>query len=103
VPSFEHPLFGMELPFPFVVFTSAARRDLVRAARESLAVVVAGDDDALAQDLLLEPTVDKVFASGALSTDFDPREPHEGLLLDFLYQKKAVRSGPRAAGPSPRM
>jgi len=103
VPSFEHPLFGMELPFPFVVFTSAARRDLVRAARESLAVVVAGDDDALAQDLLLEPTVDKVFASGALSTDFDPREPHEGFLLDFLYQKKAVRSGPRAAGPSPRM
>jgi hypothetical protein len=99
VASFQHPLFGMELPFPFVVFTSAARQDLVRAASHSLAVVVAGRDDALLQELLLEPTVDKVFGGGALSTEFDPREPHEGYLLDFLYQKKGIRSGaPRGMG-----
>lgn len=95
VDSFQHPLFGLELPFPFVVFTSAPRQDLLRAARHSLAVVVAGRDEALAQDLLLEPTVDKVFDGGALSTEFDPREPHEGFLLDFLYQKKALRTGGR--------
>ena len=101
VDSFQHPLFGMELPFPFVVLTSArSRQDLLRAACHSLAVVVAGDDDALAQDLLLEPTIDKVFSSGALSTEFDPREPHEGFLLDFLFQKKAIRSG--AVSPNPR-
>ena len=98
VDSFEHPLVGMELPFPFVVFAPArSRQDLLRAARNSLAVVVAGDDGALAQALLLEPTIDKVFGSGALSTEFDPREPHEGFLLDFLFQKKAVRSGPCSA------
>jgi hypothetical protein len=102
VESFEHPLFGMELPFPFVVFASArSRPDLIRAAGNSLAVVIAGEDDGLAQDLLLEPTIDKVFGSGALSTEFDPREPHEGFLLDFLYQKKAIRSGPVSAGLSP--
>ena len=95
VDSFEHPLFGMELPFPFVVFTSArSRQDLLRASRNSLAIVVAGEDETLARDLLLEPTIDKVFGSGALSTEFDPREPHEGFLLDFLFQKKAIRSGP---------
>ncbi len=93
VDSFEHPLFGMELPFPFVVFASARRQELVRAARNSLAVVVAGNGESLARDLLLEPTVDKVFHGGALSTEFDPREPHEGYLLDFLYQKKALRIG----------
>jgi acyl-CoA reductase-like NAD-dependent aldehyde dehydrogenase len=93
VSSFEHPLFGMELPFPFVVFASAPRQDLVRAARQSLAVVVAGHDATIAEELLLEPTIDKVFDDGALSTEFDPREPHEGFLVDFLYQKKAVRSG----------
>lgn len=93
VSSFEHPLFGMELPFPFVVFASASRPDLVRAARHSLAVVVAGHDPSIAEELLLEPTIDKVFADGALSTEFDPREPHEGFLVDFLYQKKALRSG----------
>ena len=63
------------------------------AAGNSLAVVLAGDDEALAEELLLEPTIDKVFGSGALSTEFDPREPHEGFLMDFLYQKKAIRSG----------
>jgi hypothetical protein len=97
--SFEHPLFGMELPFPFVVFGSArSRQELLRAAGNSLAVVVAGEDEGLAGDLLLEPTIDKVFGSGALSTEFDPREPHEGFLVDFLYQKKAIRFGPVSAG-----
>lgn len=94
VDSFEHPLFGVELPFPFVVFASAhSRQELLRAARHSLAVVIAGEDDALTQDLLLEPSIDKVFGNGALSTEFDPREPHEGFLVDFLFQKKAIRSG----------
>jgi len=93
VPSFEHPLFGMELPFPFVVFTSASHKDLAKAAGNSLAVVVAGTDEALTQELLMSPTIDKVFGGGALSTEFDPREPHEGYLLDFLYQKKAIRTG----------
>ena len=93
VPSCEHPLFGMELPFPFVVFTSATRQDLVRAAGQSLAVVVAGEDPTIVEELLLEPSIDKVFGGGALSTEFDPREPHEGFLLDFLYQKKAIRTG----------
>jgi len=94
VPSFEHALFGLELPFPFVVFASAPRQDIVRAARNSLAVVLAGDDPGLTTELLLEPTIDKVLGDGALSTEFDPLEPHEGFLLDFLYQKKAFRSGP---------
>lgn len=93
VPTFQHSLFGMELPFPFVVFASAPRQDLVRAARNSLAVVMAGDDPVLTKQLLLEPTIDKVLAEGALSTEFDPLEPHEGFLLDFLYQKKAFRLG----------
>lgn len=111
VDSFEHPLYGVELPFPFVVFASArSRQDLLRAACNSLAVVVAGqpgepvkpgDHNTFARDLLLEPTIDKVFDSGALSTEFDPREPHEGFLLDFLFQKKAIRSGPVSAGLHP--
>jgi hypothetical protein len=99
VDSFDHPLFGMELPFPFVVFASArSRQEVLQAACHSLAVVVAGDDERLLQDLLLEPTIDKVFGGGALSTEFDPREPHEGFLLDFLFQKKAIRSGVTSHG-----
>jgi hypothetical protein len=93
VPSFRHPLFGTELPFPFVVFTQTdSREHTLTAARNSLIVAISGDDEALTRELFLEPTIDKVYAGGALSTEFDPREPHEGFLLDFLYQKKAIRS-----------
>ncbi|MBH8577420.1 aldehyde dehydrogenase family protein [Nostocaceae cyanobacterium CENA369] len=98
VPDFQHPLFGVELPFPFAVFTSVgSRQEAIQAARNSLAVVVSGEDKELAQELLLEPDIDKVFMGGALSTEFDPREPHEGFLLDFLFQKKAFQAGKAAS------
>jgi acyl-CoA reductase-like NAD-dependent aldehyde dehydrogenase len=94
VPSFAHPLFGIELPFPFAVFTSAnSREEILLAAQHSLAVVVVGEDEDFSQELLLEPSIDKVFVSGALSTELDPREPHEGFILDFLFQKKAFQAG----------
>ncbi|MDB5692661.1 MAG: arylcarboxylate reductase [Alphaproteobacteria bacterium] len=89
--SFEHPLFGIELPFPFVVFASAPPQHLVRAASGSLAVIVAGEDSGFTRELLLDPTIDKVLAQDAVSTQFDPLEPHEGFLFDFLYMKKTFR------------
>jgi acyl-CoA reductase-like NAD-dependent aldehyde dehydrogenase len=96
VASFEHPLFGVELPFPFVVFASASSEDLLGAARNSLTVIVVGGDRGLARELLFEPSIDKVLAGTELSTEFDPIEPHEGYLFDFLYQKKALRRSPNA-------
>jgi acyl-CoA reductase-like NAD-dependent aldehyde dehydrogenase len=103
VGSFEHPLYGFELPFPFVVFAPArSREELIAGARNSLAVVVAGaHDESLARDLLLEPGIDKVFGGGSLGTEYDAREPHEGFLLDFLFQKKAVRSCASREGDQP--
>jgi acyl-CoA reductase-like NAD-dependent aldehyde dehydrogenase len=89
VPSFAHPLFGVELPFPFVIFArTRSRQETLAAARNSLVVAVPGGDKALTRDLLLEPTIDKVYSCGALSTDFDPREPHEGFLIDFLFENR---------------
>lgn len=91
----EHPLFGVELPFPFAVFASVPSREaLLEAARGSLAAVVVGGDEAFVRDLLLEPSVHKVYAEGALSTEFDPAEPHEGYLVDFLFERKAFRRSP---------
>ena len=98
VPSYRHPLFGMELPFPFVVFAPApSREEALTAAHNSLVAVIAGDDNALTRQLFLDPTIDKVYTGGALSTEFDPREPHEGFLLDFLFEKKAFRNGSRSS------
>jgi acyl-CoA reductase-like NAD-dependent aldehyde dehydrogenase len=89
VPSCEHPLFGTELPFPFAVFASvSSRADLLQAVGDSLAVVVLGGDDTIHGDLLALPGVSKVYSDGALSTEMDPREPHEGFVFDFLFEKK---------------
>ncbi len=92
VPSCRHALFGVELPFPFVVFAqSLSREETLNAAHNSLVAAIAGNDDTVTRALLLDPTIHKVYEDGALSTEFDPREPHEGFLLDFLFQKKAIR------------
>ncbi len=99
VPSPEHPLFGLELPFPFVVFAPArSREETLSAARNSLVVAIAGNDEVLTRELFLDPSIDKVYAGGELSTEFDVREPHEGFLLDFLYQKKALRASQSGQG-----
>jgi len=94
-------IFGTELPFPFVVFApSSARLQSLRACASSLAVVVFGGDgerdaDTLPTQILRLPGVRKVYAGGALSTEFDPLEPHEGYILDFLLEKKAYRRADR--------
>lgn len=93
-------IFGTELPFPFVVFSPSSSRLLsLRVCASSLAVVIFGGDgdaDSLPTQLLRLPGVRKVYAGGALSTEFDPLEPHEGYILDFLLEKKAYR---RAVAP----
>ncbi len=63
--------------------------------RDSL-VVAAGDDMDLTRALLFEPTIDKVYSGGSLSLEFDPREPREGFLANFLFEKKAFRLGSHA-------
>ena len=53
-------------------------------------VAVAGSDEAITGDKLFEPSIDRVYSCGALSTGFDPRETHEGFLIDFLFEKKRL-------------
>lgn len=86
----DDPLFGVEFPFPFVTVASVTRERLVRACRHSMIVSVFGDDPPLIEALAGEPTIDKVFHGDFIGRGYEPTDPHEGYLADFLFQKKAV-------------
>lgn len=84
------PLFGVELPFPFVTVAQSGRLNLAKLCRNSLIVSITGEDRALCHELVLEPTISKVFHGDHFDRDYDPAEPHEGYLADFLFQKKTI-------------
>jgi thienamycin biosynthesis protein ThnO len=86
----ESPLWGMELPFPFVTVAKIPRSRLRAACAGSLIVAVPGDEPDLVDQLAEEPTVDKVFGGDDFDRGYDPVDPHEGYLADFLFRKKAV-------------
>ncbi|HVQ91714.1 MAG TPA: hypothetical protein VMU51_11820 [Mycobacteriales bacterium] len=92
----ESPLWGMELPFPFVTVAKIPRSRLRAACAGSLIVAVPGDEPDLVEQLAEEPGVDKVFGGADFDHGYDPVDPHEGYLADFLFHKKAVltRAGP---------
>jgi thienamycin biosynthesis protein ThnO len=98
----DSPLYGMELPFPFVTVTKLPRSRIPAACAGSLIVSVLGDRSELVDRLIEEPGVDKVFAGDEFDRGYDPLDPHEGYLADFLFRKKAVRvPAPPAGGESP--
>lgn len=87
---YNDPLMGKELPFPFVTVTSIPRSAMLPACKGSLIISLIGNDKELIQDLLREPTIDKVFSGSEFARGYNPMDPHAGFLSDFLFFKKAV-------------
>ncbi|MER6998111.1 aldehyde dehydrogenase family protein [Streptomyces sp. NPDC000410] len=90
------PLFGTELPFPFTAVAHVPRSKAAAACAGSLIVSVVGEAGGLVRALAEEPGVDKVFAGEEFDRGYDPCDPHEGYLADFLFKKKAVLPGTAA-------
>jgi acyl-CoA reductase-like NAD-dependent aldehyde dehydrogenase len=86
----EDPIFGTEFPFPFVTVARSHASEFVARCRHSLIVSVIGGTRSLIDELIFEPTIDKVFHGEDFDHAYDPVDPHEGYLVDFLFQKKAV-------------
>jgi thienamycin biosynthesis protein ThnO len=88
----DSPLWGVELPFPFVAVARVPRSRLRAACGRSLVVALPDGDADLVEQFADEPAVDKVFAGDEFDHEYDPAEPHEGYLSEFLFFKKTVRS-----------
>lgn len=89
--SYRHPLFGKEYPFQFLTVAEVPDEELVTAARNSLAVTVVSQDRALVENVVLEPSIKKVYTGSKYTCDFDPAEPHEGYIAELLFEFKAYR------------
>jgi thienamycin biosynthesis protein ThnO len=85
-------LIQMELPFPFVTVAEVPRSRLAHVGRSSLIMSLVGDDPGLLAELTAEPTITKVFHGDKFDRGYDPVDPQEGYLADFLFQKKPVLS-----------
>ncbi|MGW2251712.1 aldehyde dehydrogenase family protein [Kitasatospora sp. NPDC001660] len=86
----DSPLFRTELPFPFTAVARVDRERLDEACAHSLIVSVIGDHPEAVDVLAQEPTITKVFAGEEFDRGYDPVDPQEGYLSDFLFQKKAL-------------
>jgi thienamycin biosynthesis protein ThnO len=88
----DDQIFGVEFPFPFLCVAHSPASEFVARCRNSLIVSVIGGTPELLEDFVLEPAIDKVFHGEEFDRGYDPIDPHEGYLADFLFHKKAVSS-----------
>ena len=83
--------FGLELPFPFIsVIQLESDAEITEFARNSLILSVLSDRKELIRALCQEKSILKVFADAHVERGYNYLDPHEGYMLDFLNQKKAV-------------
>jgi len=85
-------LIGTEFPFPFITVIGVQDEEhMKRLIGNSLVLALITDDQDLVRKLLTLPRVSKVYM-GELTCAISASEPHEGLISDFLFQKKAYRT-----------
>lgn len=88
----ENRLLGAEFPFPFITVIGVQdAQQMRRLIGNSLVLSLITDDQDLTREMLTLPRVGKVYM-GELTCAINAAEPHEGLLSDFLFQKKAYRT-----------
>ncbi len=84
-----HPIFGNEFGFACMSITEVKNKEeLINAGKNSLAICILTDNENLEKKLIQEPTIHKVYNKKP-TYEINPFEPHEGSLIDFLYEKKA--------------
>lgn len=90
----QSPVFGMELPFPFITVIDAEEENSrIEYSRHSLILSVINGSPELLQELYFDTSIRKVFSGSDVERGYHYLDPHEGFLADFLYCKKAIASG----------
>jgi acyl-CoA reductase-like NAD-dependent aldehyde dehydrogenase len=79
---------NIELPFPCVWVSPWSRGAGMEPLRHSLVVTAITGDDALIDDLLIEPTIANVYRGKYPTFYAAPEIPHDGFLADALMRNK---------------
>ncbi len=91
----KNPLYGAEFPFPFISVAQVNEEEVVDALGHSLAVTIVPSyklKPGMVEDLLMNPGISKVYAGNHGTHEIDLKEPHEGYVADFIFEKKAFRN-----------
>ncbi len=88
----DDPLFGAELPFPFLTVARADRDKIPEYCANSLTVNFIGNNGILLDKLLTDKTIHKILINEDIGRKDDPAEPHQGFISDYLFTKKTVSS-----------
>jgi len=92
----QSTLFGKEYPFPFITVIEQHEEDqIVAAAAGGLAVTLLSNNPTLYNKILFSPDIAKLYHGYFATTDIDFQDPHEGLISDFLFTTKALRTKER--------
>lgn len=84
------PEARVELGFPCVWVVPWTRDAGVAPLRESLVLTAVTDDEALLDELLVEPTIRNLYIGDQPTYWIAPGVPHDGFLGEFLMRGKAV-------------
>ena len=79
-----------ELPFQYLAMTAISKNDVENFLRDSLVVSVYTEEPTIIKRLILNTTIKNVFIKKA-TIDSTLEEPHEGNLINFLYDFKTVK------------
>ena len=86
---FTHPLF-IELPFQYLAMVAVPKELAISFLKDSLVVSVLTYDEKLMTELILEPTIEKLYFKKP-TIEFDFSDPHYEYFIDFLYKVKCVK------------
>jgi hypothetical protein len=85
----DHPGAGIELPFPCVWILPWRHELGLAPLRNTLSLTVLGDDPALAEQALREPSIRKVLYGPLPTYSAGPVSPHDGFLGHDLMEARA--------------
>ncbi len=86
---YQESLF-VEMPFQYLAMTTIPKDKAENFLENSLVVSVFTEDSDLVKRLILNPTIKNISIKKP-TTDFELSEPHEGNIVNFLYDFKSVR------------
>ncbi len=89
--SIDHPLALTEYMFPFVSVVELPQAEMVSKMGPSLVATAITKDQALIDELIGSPDVDRVNLGPVPTSRVEWDQPHEGNLFEFLYTRRAIQ------------
>ena len=88
----DNPMFGLELPFPFVTVTETKdESEAKKILKGTLSLSLIGVNEEFDREMIFEPSILMLHRGFNHNvSDVDPEKPFEGYISEYLYKVKAL-------------